>query len=181
MAKMPATEPPLPVELRTTKTMNWNPNRIQMEQEMRQRAAHDVQQSGWHIADAFPDEDAPGFSAFYSYTAGLWQTFQHPELILFGLRPDAADGVLQLAVNHIRQGQRYVDGEQTDDLTRDYLVHFRAAPTDDPHWPMSVTSAYYGHRNYPVLQVVTPDKDNHWPWEPDCDPQVARSQQLLVG
>ena len=46
---------------------------------------------------------------------------------------------------------------------------------------MSVTTAYYGHRNYPVLQVVTPDKDNHWPWEPDCDPQVARSQQLLVG
>jgi hypothetical protein len=166
---------------RKTKAMNFNPNRIQIEQEMRGRAAQDVQQSGLHIADAFPDENAPGFSVFFSYTAGVWQTFEQPELIVFGLRPEAAHAILHVAADHIRHGQRYVDGDQADDITRDYLVHFRAAPTDHPRWPMSVTSAYYGHRNYPVLQLVMPDKDHHWPWEPECDPLVAYSQQLIVG
>jgi len=41
----------------------------------------DVQGHGWHVIGVETDEEEPGFA----YSIGLYHTFRHPEIIVFGL------------------------------------------------------------------------------------------------
>ena len=52
---------------------------------------HHVATTGWAVEYVTAGgDDAPAFA----YTVGLYRNFGHPEIILFGLQPDVAQGVL---------------------------------------------------------------------------------------
>lgn len=46
-----------------------------------QKLLDDVQGHGWHVIGVEADNEGPAFA----YSIGLYQTFGHPEVVVFGL------------------------------------------------------------------------------------------------
>ena len=65
---------------------------------------------GWGIEPVAPSSQED-LRAAYSYTFGLESLVGHPELVIFGLAPVAARGLLDLIVNHLRLGGTIPVGE----------------------------------------------------------------------
>lgn len=145
---------------------------------IRARVEDDVRRTGWHVTGVFPTEDDK-IKVGFCYTAGLWGALQHPELIVFALPPNVAHGVFSGVRERILQGERFEDGQFADRVVRNYRVLFHSVPNDDDDYPTTSATAYYGHRDYPVLQLVLPDMQGRFPWQDDVDPKMRLTQQLL--
>lgn len=146
---------------------------------MRERATSDIAQYGWHMLGVFPVADRP--QVFFCYTVGLWQTFKHPELACFGIRPEVAHELVRIMIDeHLKLGETYTDGQTVVGLAaRDYAVFLRAMAPDNAGYPLSAAMAYYGDWDFPVLQVVFQDVNYKWPWEDGCVPNHIISQEIL--
>jgi len=46
----------------------------------------DIEELGWHVLKVLEDDNGPGFV----YSVGLFKTFNHPEIIIVGLKLDLA-------------------------------------------------------------------------------------------
>ncbi|HEY1292876.1 MAG TPA: DUF4262 domain-containing protein [Chloroflexota bacterium] len=145
---------------------------------IRARVEDDIRRTGWHVTGVFPSEDG-GVPTYFVYTAGLWGTLQHPELIVFGLRPEVAHGIFSGVRERILKGERFEDGQFADRVVRNYRVYFHRVRNDDDMYPTTSATAYYGHRDYEVLQIVLPDMQDRFPWDPACDEKMRLTQQLL--
>ena len=131
-----------------------------------------VRRHGWFIryvggdtcsrpgCDCAPSDDPP-----FAYTVGLFG-LAHPELLIFGVPPTTASGVLNDLGDRVRSGETLMPGE---------LVTF----TDWPHKiiPESVpnpgqivfdANRFYerpGEISVPVLQLSYDDTDGRFPWD----------------
>lgn len=149
----------------------------------RERVAADIARYGWGVCGVFPvagQPGQPGLPLDFCYTYGFWHSWRHPEFMTFALRPQMAHAFFSELARRIAAGERFTDGQVVEGLAAGYATRFRSAPNDDPEYPCALATQFYGHTDYPVLQMVLPDKHGHWPWEPDCDAMIAISQQLLV-
>ena len=60
----------------------------------------------------------------FSYSIGLFEYFQHPEIILFGLDSKSTHGIINDAGRRIREGRKYDVGVRYNDLLKDYEGDF---------------------------------------------------------
>jgi hypothetical protein len=113
-----------------------------------------------HVKD--PHEPRPSFS----YTIGCANTRNTPEFITCGLTSDAAQGALNYAVDLASSGIDLTQGRHPEFL-ENVDVEFRLV---DPKWVrgfMNSTVWYHGHAEFPVLQLVYPDREGRFPGEKD--------------
>jgi hypothetical protein len=117
----------------------------------------------------------PGFA----YTIGLYQKFNHPEIICFGLPMKLTGSLLNDACDLIKEGQSLVPGQQYEDFLKDFTIQF--LPINKAFYPdyFGTASNFYGNDDYPALQFVWPDKKQFFPWEPGFNPDLKRKQPLL--
>ena len=138
-----------------------------------------IDRHGWALIDVFDtDGEHPGFT----YTAGLLETYGEPELILFALGRDTRKTLLNDCVHRLQNGVGLPVGEHVDGLVNGFPVRFIDADTGRAdiykdylgwaHW-------YYGKRQFPVRQFVWPDKEQRFPWEPDCAAACRKLQPML--
>jgi hypothetical protein len=113
----------------------------------------------------------------FTYTVGLTQTYGHPELVVAGLSPFQGRDALAAAVDWIKEGGAFGDGDETGRVIQNYLARFRAVNLDACIHPFSVSNAYYG-RPVPRLQLVWPDADGRFPSDEHCDRQTAAAQMI---
>jgi hypothetical protein len=137
---------------------------------MRQTRAA-VRENGW--AAVTVDEWPP-----FSYTIGLWHV-GHPELVIYGLEPEQAVGLLGTVADGIcRAGVALDDG---DGLTvGDW--EFKAVPIPGPGEVVIKANDYFRRRpreSVPALQLVYPDVHGVWPWDPLC--HLFPGQQPVPG
>ncbi len=141
------------------------------------RIFDDVARFGWHVVAVAPRKDE-NFLEF-AFTVGLFQTHQHPELILFGLSMKSAHGVLSTAVQRIEQHLPFEDGQVRSDVLNKYNAAFLAVDPSFYSDYLGSAIGFYDTKDFPVLQLVWPDRNNHFPWEPECEPAFVRSQVIL--
>lgn len=66
------------------------------------RAGADIQAHGWHVVKVMADASGPAFA----YSIGLFETFKHPEVLLFGFEPDLMHCIINNVGSEIRNGKR---------------------------------------------------------------------------
>lgn len=69
-----------------------------------------IAEHGWYTVCVEADARSPG----WLYTVGLSESFGHPELVVVGLKPDAAHEVLEALSLGVLDGHRYAVGEIAD-------------------------------------------------------------------
>lgn len=133
-----------------------------------------IRRYGWYIqyvggdhgctapwCDGADHDDGPAFA----YTVGLFD-FGHPELLIFGVPPGTAAGVLNDLGTRVREGTNLVAGE---------LITFAEWPhrVVPEHVPNPGEIAFSANRHYrrpandsvPLLQLSYDDTAGRFPWD----------------
>jgi hypothetical protein len=141
------------------------------------RVHDDVAKYGWHVVAVVPrpDESFPPFA----FTVGLFETYQHPELIVFCLPMKIAHAVFSTCVERIEEGATFVDGQVRSDVLNKYRAAFSTVDPSFYSEYLGTAIGFYDHLDFPVLQLVWPDRNDHFPWEPHCDANFAEEQPVL--
>ena len=145
-----------------------------------QRAAEaqcvaDVERYGLHVIKVLGADDEPDFA----YSVGLFRTFDHPEVIILGLRLETMHRLLNDVAGELRTGRRFAAGDVSDGFLDDYDVAFRTVPERQYRPYLGWATWFNDGLQYPALQLVYPDRERRWPWEPGVDEGFRRQQPVL--
>lgn len=116
----------------------------------------------------------------FSYSIGLYESYQHPEIICFGLPTDLAHTIINDVANLIKNGetialnQEY--GDQIFKETRAQFLHVDVKNIEDY---FGAALNYYQHDNFSALQLVWADRNNKLPWEDGFEEKLIYDQPLL--
>ena len=136
-----------------------------------------VEQHGWHLVGIGSSNEEPA----YVFSVGLYHTFGHPEVCIFGLTDcETMAAILNAIGNEVKEGRRFEIGTRLSDiLIQNDLV---LQNVDD-----SLYFNYFGYarwfyrgNNFPLLQCVWPDRNNRFPWESAYDQSFLPIQPLLT-
>jgi hypothetical protein len=142
-----------------------------------QKVIDDVAKYGFHIMNVMvDDEDKPEFS----YTIGLYQTYKHPEIIIFGLEKIRKNVISHLGKD-VQSGKVYLADELYDDILQDHKCTFRVVLREKFPEYFGWAMWYYDYHDFPAVQCVWPDKQQHFPWEPEFDQRCAWEQEITFS
>lgn len=145
--------------------------------ESEQRVIDDVKEYGWHIVGIGEDSEGPAFA----YSIGLYHSFKHPEVILFGLKDhDTMVSVINRIGELVREGQAFDDWQESDQILTNYSCVFRTVPSDWYAEYLGYAMWFYRSNSFPVLQCIWPDGNHKYPWHSDCAPNVRSRQTILA-
>jgi len=71
-----------------------------------------VTKQGWFVGLINGTDYLPTFG----YTIGLWKTFNHPELICFGLQAETIHQILNIGGQKIKAGEKLINDRLYDDF-----------------------------------------------------------------
>ena len=115
---------------------------------------------GWHFMHVTAEDGSLG----WAYTIGLSQTFNHPEIIMFGQSRDVLYKVICDIVNNVRNGTIF---QPNDEDYTSFLEDFQCRfITVNKKWYSSFIGFavwYYQITNFSVLQFTWRKTDMDWP------------------
>lgn len=140
-----------------------------------QKVLDDIGDHGLHVVTVPADQARPGFS----FSIGLWENFQQPEVIVFGLPGEVAHELIDLVADEADAGQHFLDGTRHAGLLQDYPVRFVEVPKAHYAGHLGMAQWAYEGDDFPAVQLVWPDKQGRWPWDPEARAGFAASQPVL--
>jgi len=140
-----------------------------------QKILNDVDKYGLHVMKVMPEKKAPG----WAYSIGIHRTQQQPEIIIFGLRGETMQQLINNTAEQMRSGMTYQDDTEDDELLQGYTCVFKSVR--EIWYDVTVGHArwFYGGSNFPLLQLYWPDRNGKYPWDPKCQPEVKALQPML--
>ena len=82
----------------------------------------DIATRGWHIVTVEERNDRPG----WAFTIGLQSSFEHPEVIVFGLPTQANRKIIERIARDIAAGSAHPAGSTCDTILQGLPCEFRA-------------------------------------------------------
>lgn len=114
-----------------------------------QQVRDGIAEHGWLCVHIMAERgEAP-----YSFTVGLFQTYSHPELIIFGLASEVAHATLSRAVENIQQGQILGQGSCSG-LIDGVNCETRWVPIGQYQRYVALCRQYYAGDRFPLLEIV---------------------------
>ena len=107
-------------------------------------------------------------------------TTGQPELIMFGIKREIAHDVLWDLFREAKAGAALPIGELTDKAFANLLAY--AFPVSKRFYSdyLGWSRWFYGGDEFPCLQIVWPDREGAFPWEPGFDAAFAADQTDLT-
>lgn len=146
------------------------------DKQAKQTIIENIKKHDCHIALFEPDNYLPGFA----YTIGLYEKFRHPEIICFGLSSNVLGAILNHARDLARQGEILTPNKMYSGFLNGYDIQF--LPVDNAYYPdyLGYGGWYYDMNfDFPVLQLVWPDKEHQFPWDENFNSDWKFKQPLL--
>jgi len=142
----------------------------------RQVILDNIEHFGCHLVLIEADNYLPGFV----YSIGLFKRFGHPEIICFGLKTEVMAAIINHACSLIEKGETIEANKRYSGFLEGYDIQF--LQVSDEYYPQ-----YFGYGgwfydmtfDFPVLQLVWPDKEHRFPWEEGFNPDWKFRQPLL--
>ena len=158
---------------------------VSPQDELDERIYREVFTAGCSILSFGSCDTAPEFT----YSVGLYLNFLHPEILVMGLHPTTAHGLITRLLHEASQGSTLAADSVRQDLFEDSRpVRFRAVPEEryldylgrNCNFYFSLFGKQSGLYDFgfPVLQAIWPDRDGHFPDEPGCDPRFSAVHAL---
>ncbi len=114
---------------------------------------------GWAVIAVAGSKTEPGFA----HTIGLWQNYQHPEIIVMALPPQTAQEILNQLGERVKSGE-VIKLETPYDEIANHPVIFRAVKnTNSDYFRMAQNT--YKTELFEAIQLVWSDQQGKFPWE----------------
>lgn len=115
----------------------------------------------------------------FAYSVGLFKTYNHPEIICFGLPQQLSGDIINDIVEIIKRGECFKGGDISTEVFKDSKAAFlNVDPRNVGDYFLSDVK-YYGHLNFPALQLVWTDRNDKLPWEEGFEEKFEFHQPLL--
>lgn len=133
-----------------------------------------IQAHGWAVVKVGSDDNQPN----YAYSIGLFQTFGHAEVIVFGLAPNVLQGIINVIGEKVRGGDVITTPSISSDVLEGYACAFREVAPAAVRYYMGIGVRYYGG-DFPAIHCIWPDRAGRFPWEMGVDDTCRRLQPML--
>jgi hypothetical protein len=135
----------------------------------------DIEAQGWHVVDVPELNLQPG----WGFTVGLARSFEHPEIVVFGLPETRNRLLLQTLAARVAEGEVIRAGDTKTDILPGLrcTIHPVAKAWYEPL--LGYAEWFHSGRAFEVIQVRWPDPLGRIPGEPGCDPEIASLQPRL--
>ncbi|WP_175870785.1 DUF4262 domain-containing protein [Burkholderia sp. BCC0397] len=146
-------------------------------EEDEQRFVHQIRQHGWFRTEVFAEGDAPGFS----FTTGLWVNHGFPEIIVFSLPARIVHDVLWDVYRKVAAGTPPPIGEVTAAVYGN--ANALLMPVEPAHYEAHLgwNRWFYGNDAFPCVQLLWPDRNGVFPWQPEADDALNAAQPRLFA
>lgn len=136
----------------------------------------EIEAAGVHVVHVGGDD---GDDLEYSFSVGLWHSFGQPEVIVFGLEAEVAEDLIQTLTDECDAGKHFLADSKHDGLVHGFPVRFLAVPKG--HYREYLGEAVWANEgdDFPAVQLVWPDKQGRWPWEPGVREGFSEGQPVL--
>ncbi len=135
----------------------------------------DVAQSGWHVVGVPEWGSTPG----WAFSVGLYHSFQHPEIVLFGLPIDAMQQIINNIAEDIRAGASFAAASESTDILEGYTCRLERVEKCWYRPLLGYATWFYRGTDFPVIQCLWPDRDGALPDDLAFDPDLVGLQPLL--
>lgn len=130
----------------------------------RSKIKQDIAEYGWHGVHAFPDNE---IQDRFTYTIGLSESYQGPEVAIFGIDRKRAHQLLAVCANLLRSGATLdVDVPDGRLIRGGYKVVFRIISKEAYPEYLGTAVAYFGNTDFRAVVMFLPDSLGRFPWEP---------------
>jgi len=143
------------------------------------KVVRDVIEHKCHLVAIPTDEHGPG----YVFSIGLYLHFQHPEFLLIGLDYQVAGTAINDMSALIQQGRRFRHRDIVNEIFENVSVML--VDVHPKFYREFLGTALWFYRSvgyeFPVLQIVWPDKRGRFPWDSDFDERARERQPVLAA
>lgn len=115
----------------------------------------------------------------FAYSIGLTQTYNHPEIICFGLPNDLGHVIINDIAEIIKSGERFEVGKISTKIFKDSKAAFINVDKKNIDDYFGAALNYYGDKDFDALQVVWTDRNDKLPWEENFEEEFLYKQPLL--
>lgn len=140
-----------------------------------------IETNGWALEASGPVPNvAPPIPA-HAYTIGLPAHVDFPEIIVFGLTPVAANGLLSMVIAALAGGTELpLDAELVGLLDNGLRCRLAEVPSAERDRWCPTAQAWYGGEEFGLVQLIYPDRTGTLPYEDGFD-QRLRFAQPVIG
>jgi hypothetical protein len=130
---------------------------------------------GWHSVNVLEEGPNPP----WTFTIGLYDTWQHPELIIIGRSRETSQHALNTVVAGLEH-QHHPDlrGTTLDLLSGIPCCFVEVSPRNYCDY-VGYARWYYRGKPFPLYQIVWPSNDGHYPWSIYAADSFKRWQPVL--
>lgn len=146
---------------------------------IQKKVAADIREYGWHVMKVFsPERTQPS----YAYTIGLEDTFDHPEVIVFGLNDDLdfMHRVLNGIGVRIKAGERFEHGAKKKKILEGYTCPFARFPAAAYEEHLGQAIVWHGSAKFRAVQCIWPDPKKRLPWDPKFVYQILDREPVFL-
>ena len=115
----------------------------------------------------------------FAYSIGLWETYKHAEIICFGLSIELMHALINDVAEIIKKGEEINIQKTYTNIFEGSHAEFLKVEQENIGDYFTVTMRYYGHDQFPALQLVWTDRNNKFPWKSDYEEEFMYRQPLL--
>lgn len=115
----------------------------------------------------------------FAYSIGLTETYNHPEIICFGLPNEIGHAIINDIAEIIKKGETIEVGKIYTEIFKDNRASFLKVDKRNIDDYFGAALNYYGDKSFEALQVVWTDRNDKLPWEDDFEEEFLYKQPLL--
>lgn len=146
------------------------------DKESRELVQYNIDKYGCHLVLIEETDYLPGFV----YSIGLYQKYNHPEIICFGLNVELMASLINQACASIAEGSTFTPGTLYSHFLQSYQIQFVEVNKDFYPNYLGYGGWFYDMTfNFPAIQLVWPDKSSLFPWEEGFNADWKFKQPLL--
>lgn len=139
-----------------------------------------IETTGWALEPVTADLETEPPTPGYAFSIGLRAAVDFPDVVVFGLTPVAANGLVTLVADACRGGTEIPIGvELVGLLDNDLRCLF--APVDLDRWGAYFATAFAWHRGEPfeIVQLLYPDRNGFMPYETGFEQRMTFAQPVI--
>jgi hypothetical protein len=136
----------------------------------------DINECGWSAVNIVEDDGHPP----WTFTIGLFETWQHAELIVIGRSRATSYEILKTLVNEIETSSPIDLNEPDGYLILGMRCHFLEVSQHYYADYVGFARWYYRKRHFPLYQIVWPNTDGFYPWDENA-PKPFKEWQPILG
>lgn len=136
----------------------------------------DIKKYGVHIVHVLAEDEDPNFS----YTIGLFEKYQKPEIIMIGQSQELHQLILNNIAYDYKEGRILTVGTLEDNILDDYQCMI--VEVDKKHYEeyLGIGIDYYKGDKFPVMQIIWPTQSGMFPYDKEA-PDGFKDWQPVLG